>query len=165
MPIGPMMPDVERVQQQTEADSIAAVRKSSGWTGMYFGGTAFKKQRPVEITVSRRSESGCGYMDAVTTSGIATGHPADLEKSKPFATGSRIRRSRLPQGLLLTTWMITWIWQMRFWWLRGLIIWEIFITWIRTSCADFLRRFVTMLRVSRRKNIVPRPVARMLIGT
>ncbi len=38
----------ERVQQQAEADSIAAVRKSSGWTGMYFGGTAFKKQRPVE---------------------------------------------------------------------------------------------------------------------
>jgi len=37
----------ERVETQTEAAKIDDIREESGWSGMYFGGTAFKKQRPV----------------------------------------------------------------------------------------------------------------------
>ena len=90
----------ERVRQQAEADSIAAVRKSSGWTGMYFGGTAFKKQRPVEPAQYRdAANQAVGYMDAVTTSGIATGHSADLEKIKAFRDGVEDQTLAIASGI------------------------------------------------------------------
>lgn len=37
----------ERSERQTEADKIDAIRLASGWKGLYFGGVAFKYQRPV----------------------------------------------------------------------------------------------------------------------
>ena len=36
------------VSDQTKADKIKEVRRSSGWRGLYFGGTAFKCQRHVK---------------------------------------------------------------------------------------------------------------------
>ncbi len=90
----------ERVQQQAEADSITAVRKSSGWTGMYFGGTAFKKQRPVEPAQYCESASlAVDYMDAVTTSGIATGHSAELEKIEAFRDGIKDQTLAIASGI------------------------------------------------------------------
>ncbi|MEM7258498.1 MAG: adenine phosphoribosyltransferase [Pseudomonadota bacterium] len=72
-------------QQQTEAQEILDVKDSCGWTGMYFGGTAFKKQREVSPDDYARSASiATGFMDVVTTSGIATGHSADLNKIQTF---------------------------------------------------------------------------------
>lgn len=68
-----------------EAKEIENVRKDSGWNGLYFGGTAFKKQR--SITPDRYSDAAtqaCPFMDVVTTSGIATGEEADLDKIKIF---------------------------------------------------------------------------------
>ena len=64
-----------------EAKEIAAVREKSGWSGLYFGGTAFKKQR--EVDPSRYGDAAreaCGFMDVITTSGVATGQEADLGK-------------------------------------------------------------------------------------
>jgi len=59
--------------------------KSSGWGGMYFGGTAFKKQREVDpANYGKSAEIAAGYMDVVTTSGIATGQEADLNKIEDF---------------------------------------------------------------------------------
>jgi hypothetical protein len=37
----------ERVDEQGEAQEIARIRAESGWQGLYLGGVAFKKQRPV----------------------------------------------------------------------------------------------------------------------
>ena len=72
---------------QVEAEEIADVKAASGWNGLYFGGTAFKKQREVDATDYGKSASiACNFMDVVTTSGIATGHSADLEKIKTFRT-------------------------------------------------------------------------------
>ena len=52
---------------------------------MYFGGTAFKKQREVDPADYAKSASiACQWMDVVTTSGIATGHSADLGKIETF---------------------------------------------------------------------------------
>lgn len=34
-------------EDQTDAKNIQDALKSSGWNGLYFGGTAFKKQRHV----------------------------------------------------------------------------------------------------------------------
>ena len=73
---------------QIEAAEIAAAREASGWTGLYFGGTAFKKQRPVapddHETAAR---TAAGWMDAVTTSGVATGKAADRAKIAAFRRG------------------------------------------------------------------------------
>jgi predicted TIM-barrel enzyme len=78
----------EREEVQAEADEIARVRTESGWTGMYFGGVSFKKQRPVDPALNRRSaEIALPFMDVVTTSGIATGHEAEDTKIADFRAG------------------------------------------------------------------------------
>ena len=75
----------ESAVTQEEADNIAATRKACGWEGLYFGGTAFKKQRPVDPKdYARAAGIAGGFMDVVTTSGIATGHSADLGKLADF---------------------------------------------------------------------------------
>ena len=90
----------ERRKEQTEADSIEAIRESCGWRGMYFGGTAFKKQRPVEPSNYHEAASlATGYMDAVTTSGIATGQSAEIEKVRIFREGVKNHALAIASGI------------------------------------------------------------------
>ena len=78
----------ESADEQAEAAEIARIRADSGWTGLYFGGVAFKKQRPVDPSQYRRSAKiALPFMDVVTTSGIATGHEAGDGKINDFRTG------------------------------------------------------------------------------
>ncbi|MGI9414461.1 MAG: BtpA/SgcQ family protein [Hyphomicrobiales bacterium] len=78
----------ERTADQTEAREIADIRLSSGWSGLYFGGTAFKKQRDVAPEDYERAAAiAAGFMDAVTTSGVATGEATDLSKVETFRRG------------------------------------------------------------------------------
>ena len=73
---------------QTEAGEIAAAREESGWPGLYFGGTAFKKQRPVAPSDHEAAaRTATVWMDAVTTSGVATGEAADRAKIAAFRRG------------------------------------------------------------------------------
>ena len=52
---------------------------------MYLGGTAFKKQRPVdEADYARAAEIACNWMDVVCTSGQATGMEAEDTKIATF---------------------------------------------------------------------------------
>lgn len=77
----------ERVaaDQQVEAEAIKRIRDDCNWNGLYFGGTAFKKQREVDPADYATSAGlATRYMDVVTTSGIATGHSADIEKIRVF---------------------------------------------------------------------------------
>jgi len=70
---------------QSEAEEILYVKRRSGWNGIYFGGTCFKKQRevlPENYAASARLATN--FMDVVTTSGIATGHAADTGKIEVF---------------------------------------------------------------------------------
>jgi adenine phosphoribosyltransferase len=80
----------ERVEVQTEAADIAALRGAAcegKWDGMYFGGTAFKKQRVVDPEKYEDSARiAARYMDVVTTSGVATGQAADGKKISTFRT-------------------------------------------------------------------------------
>lgn len=75
----------ERVPYQETGEDIARIRRESGWDGLYLGGVAFKKQRPVpsaqHATAARLSVP---YLDVVTTSGVATGQEADLSKIHTF---------------------------------------------------------------------------------
>jgi predicted TIM-barrel enzyme len=75
----------ERENQQTEAELIQTIRQDSGWNGLYFGGTAFKKQRVVDAAdYAKSAEIAGGFMDVVTTSGIATGNAAEISKITTF---------------------------------------------------------------------------------
>lgn len=75
----------ERETVQVEGEEIARIRRESGWTGLYFGGVAFKKQRPVaEDRYADAARISVPYMDVVTTSGVATGHEADAGKIRIF---------------------------------------------------------------------------------
>jgi len=80
--------ELESADQQPEADQIDQVRRDSGWSGLYFGGTAFKKQREVEaVHYETSAQIGKQYMDVVTTSGVATGHAAGTDKIGAFRRG------------------------------------------------------------------------------
>ena len=75
----------EREDQQTEAALTQTIRQDTGWNGLYFGGTAFKKQRVVDAAdYAKSAEIAGGFMDVVTTSGIATGNAADISKIATF---------------------------------------------------------------------------------
>ena len=73
---------------QPEAAETADVRTHSGWHGLYFGGTAFKKQRQVQpADYEMAARLAVPFMDVVTTSGPATGCEADLAKTDAFRRG------------------------------------------------------------------------------
>jgi len=72
-------------QGQVQALAIAAAREASGWNGLYLGGTCFKKQREVQAAhYASAARLATGFMDAVCTSGVATGHAADSGKIATF---------------------------------------------------------------------------------
>lgn len=54
-------------------------QKRDDWSGLYFGGVSFKYQKPIR---DHRivAQISCDYMDVITTSGDATGHPPKVEK-------------------------------------------------------------------------------------
>lgn len=69
----------------TEPRAIAQAYEDSGWRGLYFGGTCFKKQREVAPEhYGAAARAACDFMDVVTTSGVATGQEADLGKIDTF---------------------------------------------------------------------------------
>ena len=73
----------EKSQTQNEAQAIADAR--AGWSGLYLGGTAFKKQRPVaEADFASAAKIATKWMDVVCTSGLATGVEADDTKIATF---------------------------------------------------------------------------------
>ncbi len=73
------------VAEQTQANHIKQVLTQSLWKGMYLGGTCFKKQREVDpIHYGVSAKLATNFMDAVCTSGIATGKEADTNKIAVF---------------------------------------------------------------------------------
>ena len=78
----------EQQESQNQAADIKSVREGSGWSGIYFGGTAFKKQRVVDpANYFASGQIAKQWMDVVTTSGIATGEPAEIDKIQTFRQG------------------------------------------------------------------------------
>ncbi len=70
---------------QADAREIQIARIASRWNGFYTGGTCFKKQRevaPEHYETSARIAAS--FMDAVCTSGVATGQAADMSKIATF---------------------------------------------------------------------------------
>lgn len=69
----------EHAAKQEIGEAVLGIKNKHAPNCRYFGGVAFKYQRPVEDL-----EAACviapHYMDVVTTSGKGTGHAADVEK-------------------------------------------------------------------------------------
>ncbi|WP_300033858.1 adenine phosphoribosyltransferase [uncultured Roseobacter sp.] len=83
-----------------EAQKIAQVYADSGWDGLYFGGTCFKKQRPVAPEhYADAARHACGFMDVVTTSGVATGEAAEQGKTDRFRAAIGDRALALASGV------------------------------------------------------------------
>ena len=79
------MDERRKENDQVEAEAIAVALAASGWNGLYTGGTCFKKQREVEPEhYAYSAKLATAYMDAVCTSGVATGQAVDLSKIKTF---------------------------------------------------------------------------------
>jgi uncharacterized protein len=77
--------ELSDMAHQAEAAEIAAIKSASGWDGFYTGGTCFKKQREVVPEYyAAAARIAAHFMDAVCTSGVATGHAADLGKIATF---------------------------------------------------------------------------------
>jgi predicted TIM-barrel enzyme len=69
----------EGADDQPAARRVLEAQRAHGWRGLYFGGVAFKYQRPVH-DVAQAARRAAGYMDVVTTSGPGTGQAASPEK-------------------------------------------------------------------------------------
>ncbi|WP_425043341.1 adenine phosphoribosyltransferase [Primorskyibacter sp. S87] len=83
-----------------EAKEIAKIYDDSGWRGMYFGGTCFKKQREVAPEhYGDAAREASAFMDVVTTSGVATGHEAELGKVDTFRGAIGDRPLALASGI------------------------------------------------------------------
>ncbi|MGB3390586.1 MAG: hypothetical protein WBA88_21695 [Pseudaminobacter sp.] len=92
--------EAHNVDDQQEAALIADIRRKSGWDGLYFGGTCFKKQREVAPEHYEVSATiAASWMDVVTTSGIATGHAPELSKIETFRRGVGDAPLALASGL------------------------------------------------------------------
>jgi uncharacterized protein len=71
----------ERTTEQHAAAEFVAARRARGWTGLYFGGVAFKHQREVAgDALGRTALLATSYMDVVCTSGPGTGMAAQVDK-------------------------------------------------------------------------------------
>jgi hypothetical protein len=80
----------EGAAQQPEAAEFVARRREVGWTGLYFGGVAFKYQREVpDARLGDAAYFASGYMDVVCTSGTGTGREARVEKVAALRAGLR----------------------------------------------------------------------------
>ncbi len=63
-------------------------RRERAWTGLYFGGVAFKYQRPVAPErLAAVAATAVGYMDVVCTSGPGTGKAAEVGKVAAMRNG------------------------------------------------------------------------------
>lgn len=72
---------VDDVAVSRDADDLLATRRTRGWTGLYFGGVAFKYQREVAFgDLGATAARAAAYMDVVCTSGPGTGKAADIAK-------------------------------------------------------------------------------------
>ena len=68
-------------------DAFEMRKRNSRWSGVYFGGVAFKHQQPVKNleAIARRAAP---YVDVITTSGDATGEAPMVEKIRELRHGA-----------------------------------------------------------------------------
>jgi predicted TIM-barrel enzyme len=90
----------ERGMSHPRAEAFVAERRVAGWSGLYFGGVAFKYQREVvPADLCRAASAAVTYMDVVCTSGPGTGLAADVEKVRELRSGLGDHAMALASGV------------------------------------------------------------------
>jgi predicted TIM-barrel enzyme len=90
----------ERTSEQRRPDELVATRHVLGWSGLYFGGVAFKYQRDVPgADLARAAALAANYMDVLCTSGPGTGQAADPEKLQMLHAGAGDSAIALASGV------------------------------------------------------------------
>lgn len=85
---------------QPRAEEFVATRRARGWTGLYFGGVAFKYQRTVPFAqLGKAAALAANYMDVVCTSGPGTGKAADIAKVRAMHDGMGDNAFALASGV------------------------------------------------------------------
>ena len=83
-----------------DAEVFVAARRAASWSGLYFGGVAFKYQREVAAAnLCRTATAAVPYMDVLCTSGPGTGHAADIEKVRALRAGLGEHAMALASGI------------------------------------------------------------------
>jgi predicted TIM-barrel enzyme len=87
------------VEQPAGADFQRA-REETGWDGLYFGGVAFKYQRPVpDHLLPVAARKAVPWLDVITSSGPGTGHAAPVDKAKALRAGAGTHPLALASGV------------------------------------------------------------------
>src|SRR5574342_153790 len=82
------------------AKAFVAARRAADCSGLYFGGVAFKYQRPIATAdLPRVGSAAVPYMDVVCTSGPGTGHAANIEKVRALREGIGRHAMALASGV------------------------------------------------------------------
>ena len=90
----------EHAAAQPAAEEMLVVRRALRWTGLYFGGVAFKYQRTVAAPdLARAAAVASRYVDAICTSGPGTGLAADPEKLRALHAGANGHAVALASGV------------------------------------------------------------------
>ena len=88
------------VAKQSRAEAFLATRRAHAWTGLYFGGVAFKYQREVLfVDLGFAAAAADPYMDVLCTSGPGTGQVADVEKVRALRAGLGDHAMALASGV------------------------------------------------------------------
>ena len=73
----------------SKARTIKNTMKKSVWRGLYFGGFAFKYQKPISYAyLENLANEARTFVDIITTSGIATGISPDTSKMSKIKAGA-----------------------------------------------------------------------------
>ena len=70
------------------AQELVEARRAHAWSGLYFGGVAFKYQREVPPeSLGRAAVAALPFMDVICTSGPGTAQPAKVDKVEALREG------------------------------------------------------------------------------
>jgi predicted TIM-barrel enzyme len=79
----------EYAEEQTLASCFKTATRVNHWNGLYFGGVAFKYQRPVlEENLPKAAQCAVSCMDVIMTSGPGTGMQSDVQKVQLMKEGA-----------------------------------------------------------------------------
>lgn len=104
LPVGGIWSDDADIDERSEAqpagERFRQARQKHEWTGLYFGGVAFKYQRPVDDAfLPDAARNARPWMDVITSSGPGTGHAAPAGKAKALRAGAGAQPLALASGI------------------------------------------------------------------
>lgn len=104
LPVGGIWSDNAHIDEKSDTqprgELFRQARREFGWSGLYFGGVAFKYQRQVhDSLLPAAAKNAIPWMDAITSSGPGTGCAATVEKVMALRSGAGTHPLALASGV------------------------------------------------------------------